>query len=202
MWYYSNNDQQEGPVDAEVLHDLYQRGLLDRTALVWREGMSDWVSYAAAFPERVQVPPMIDPGHAPHSSVPASPPAPLDQAFELNPYQAPQHGGPTQPGSRTSMSLPGSGLATASMTTGILSFVLGILCCSPLGIVGGVLAIVLSQLAKNEAARAAALPAGMQVMSQSVQDRIKFGRIAGIVALATSSLALLATIWFKFINVI
>ncbi len=42
-WYYVDRAQnRQGPVDAAVLVDALQRGLVDDTHLVWRDGMAQW----------------------------------------------------------------------------------------------------------------------------------------------------------------
>jgi RsiW-degrading membrane proteinase PrsW (M82 family) len=50
QWYYVVNGQRRGPVDSAALSALAREGLLDRTALVWREGLPDWTE-ASRFSE-------------------------------------------------------------------------------------------------------------------------------------------------------
>jgi len=195
MWYYSlHNDQQEGPVDEELVHELYASGQLDDRGLVWRDGMSDWVSYADAFPDRARA--VQEKRQAQAQAAPTNPPT--TETSVANPYQAPQAPVQTGPGFQP-VSLPGSGLATAGTIIGSISIFVGLLCCAPIGIGGGVLAIVMSQLAKGEVARAPALPDGMQVMAASVQSKIKIGLITGIVAIAASCLAFIGGIVFRLV---
>lgn len=41
-WYYAEGQQRQGPVEDEVIRQLFQRGQLTLDTLVWREGMSQW----------------------------------------------------------------------------------------------------------------------------------------------------------------
>ncbi len=42
-WYIAKNGQQEGPVNPQQIKALVNAGSLDpATALVWREGLTDW----------------------------------------------------------------------------------------------------------------------------------------------------------------
>ena len=43
-WYYAEAGQQRGPVTNERLHQMAGSGLLAPDAMVWREGLSDWVA--------------------------------------------------------------------------------------------------------------------------------------------------------------
>jgi hypothetical protein len=42
MWYYSQNNQQMGPVAEEELKTKLRSGVLVAGTLVWKEGMGDW----------------------------------------------------------------------------------------------------------------------------------------------------------------
>lgn len=42
MWYYSQNNQQMGPVAEEELKSKLRSGILVANTLVWKEGMGDW----------------------------------------------------------------------------------------------------------------------------------------------------------------
>ncbi len=48
-WYYSSNDQQQGPVTFAELGQLAKDGTLKPIDLVWNQGMSDWQP-ASMFP--------------------------------------------------------------------------------------------------------------------------------------------------------
>jgi len=41
-WYYALGNQQKGPVSLDVLRQLAASGKLQRTDMVWREGMVEW----------------------------------------------------------------------------------------------------------------------------------------------------------------
>ncbi len=41
-WYYTTDRRQRGPVSANELRSLAERGLLRPTDLVWQDGMSEW----------------------------------------------------------------------------------------------------------------------------------------------------------------
>lgn len=43
MWYFSKNDEQQGPVEPEVLRERLSNGDLSLSTLVWTEGMANWV---------------------------------------------------------------------------------------------------------------------------------------------------------------
>jgi len=42
-WYYLKNGEQKGPVSKEFIAELAKSGQLQRTDLVWTEGMKDWL---------------------------------------------------------------------------------------------------------------------------------------------------------------
>ena len=46
LWYYSQNGRQNGPVSIQELQSLAANGGLERTDLVWKEGMTAWASAA------------------------------------------------------------------------------------------------------------------------------------------------------------
>lgn len=49
QWYYSNNNQQLGPVEDAELQSLAAQGVIHAQTLVWREGMADWQPYSVVF---------------------------------------------------------------------------------------------------------------------------------------------------------
>ena len=66
-WYYTLNNQQQGPVTLEALQAMAANGQIQRTDLVWRQGMANWqpaadvpgvFGAAAAAPGAWQGPPM------------------------------------------------------------------------------------------------------------------------------------------------
>lgn len=46
-WFYAQDDRQHGPVTAEALCGLLAGGGVPRDALVWREGLAEWVPASA-----------------------------------------------------------------------------------------------------------------------------------------------------------
>lgn len=61
-WYYASNGQQQGPVSQEQLIELFKKGEVKTSDLVWNESMTDWVAFGnvpglnqgAAVPDQVQ----------------------------------------------------------------------------------------------------------------------------------------------------
>jgi phage shock protein PspC (stress-responsive transcriptional regulator) len=73
QWFYSQNGQKFGPVDAAMLRQLAQTRRLQPADLVWREGMAEWSPGSRVkglFPETVVA---VTPPPLPASSAP--PPA-------------------------------------------------------------------------------------------------------------------------------
>src|SRR2546429_4876191 len=67
-WYYVDAGQQAGPVDDAQLAELARSGKIQLDTLVWREGMTGWVSYREAAPDAT--PPQV-----PEVGVPPGPTA-------------------------------------------------------------------------------------------------------------------------------
>ncbi|HEY1171172.1 MAG TPA: DUF4339 domain-containing protein [Verrucomicrobiae bacterium] len=44
-WYYAEDKQQKGPVNAEQFAELVRTGIVKSETLVWREGMTNWQPY-------------------------------------------------------------------------------------------------------------------------------------------------------------
>lgn len=63
-WYYADSrHQQQGPVDGSLLRSAFERGEINATTLVWREGLANWVPLSQVAAEIGLTP-----------AVPASPP--------------------------------------------------------------------------------------------------------------------------------
>jgi RsiW-degrading membrane proteinase PrsW (M82 family) len=61
-WYYVVNGQRRGPVDSAALAALAREGVLERSSLVWREGLSDWTpasNVSELFPASAPSPPPL-----------------------------------------------------------------------------------------------------------------------------------------------
>jgi hypothetical protein len=78
VWWYANGTQQQGPVSAQELKRLAAEGGLQPDALLWREGMAEWI---AASSVRGLLPAAAPP-------VPAAPPAPVSPPAEAAPARA------------------------------------------------------------------------------------------------------------------
>ncbi|MCC5073796.1 RDD family protein [Xanthomonas campestris] len=47
QWYYADAQRQrQGPVDTDTLRARLEQGVIDRSSLVWREGLAQWVTLA------------------------------------------------------------------------------------------------------------------------------------------------------------
>ncbi|WP_017171088.1 GYF domain-containing protein, partial [Xanthomonas phaseoli] len=45
QWYYADAQRQrQGPVDTDTLRARLSQGIIDRSSLVWREGLAQWVA--------------------------------------------------------------------------------------------------------------------------------------------------------------
>jgi hypothetical protein len=100
QWYYTKDGQRHGPVAAAELKQLADHGELVAEALVWREGMDDWVparkvkglfegdgkadASAKSGVGLKEEAAAEDPAEPPVVNPPSSPPAPLPQAVEGN----------------------------------------------------------------------------------------------------------------------
>lgn len=83
-WYYSQNNQQQGPVSREKLEELIRDGAVKSFDLVWNESLSEWTPLGklpefAPPPEPVaETPPAMSPAPAdPASPLPAPAAAPV-----------------------------------------------------------------------------------------------------------------------------
>jgi hypothetical protein len=127
-WFYVQNGEQAGPVDASRLMELLASGAVKRDDLVWREGMANWaeahvVAELRVAPIQAQVPllaatpsvpaPTFKPGPAT-----ASAPIPVAQ------YYSPQSADALLP----------SRLGTASFIIGIIAVVLELACLIYVGV--------------------------------------------------------------------
>ena len=100
QWYYSKNNQQQGPVSSGQLKQLAVSGQLQPSDLVWKEGMGQWVEgrkikglFPAAPPANSQVPPPIPTApnipSVPTAAIPTNQPPSIDQPPALwNPTAA------------------------------------------------------------------------------------------------------------------
>ena len=124
MWYYSENNQQLGPVSEDDLKQKARSGGLKPTTLVWKDGMSDWKPIADL--------PELAISMQNHSAPVATSTVPGPPAAIVNPYASPQSGTVQSPAMQMSSPAPyinsGGILAFAIVST--------IMCCPPFGIPG------------------------------------------------------------------
>ena len=139
MWYYSENNQQLGPVSEDDLKQKARSGGLKPTTLVWKDGMSDWKPIADL--------PELAISMQNHSAPVATSTVPGPPAALVNPYASPQSGTVQSPAMQMSSPAPyinsGGILAFAIVST--------IMCCPPFGIPGIVYAAKINgQLAAGD----------------------------------------------------
>ena len=136
MWYYSQNNQQLGPISEDQLKAMLRGGVLGGATLVWKEGMSDWTAVA-------DVAVLASVAPLPMQIAPAPQPA-------ANPYATPQ---------RVAVTTHSPYHAAPPINSGgILAFAIcvTVLCCIPFGVVGIVFAAQINQkLAMGDYAGAA-----------------------------------------------
>lgn len=114
-WYYASNGQQQGPVSQEQLVDLFSKGEVKSSDLVWNESMTDWIPFG-------NVPALSSSGSAPvESAVPAAAAATTTAAATGTPNV-------------TSSTLPPAGAGADIPNYLWQSIVCMVLCCLPLAI--------------------------------------------------------------------
>jgi hypothetical protein len=133
-WYYSQNNQQQGPVTRERLQELVNSGEVKPFDLVWNDTMTDWVPLGSLSefvpPPAAEAPILSSAGSAPQSAAPAG-------GSIVHSYDPP--GPPPSAGT--------NGLAIAALVLGIASFVL---CC---GCLTGIPAIICGHIALSQISR-------------------------------------------------
>ena len=97
-WYFGEQGQQIGPLDDAAIRHAIQYGRVTMQTLVWREGMSQWVPLAAV-PELTTT------------------------VTSISPYASPGYPGQMMPYGPGMMESRSSGLAVASMVSGIIGIV-------------------------------------------------------------------------------
>jgi hypothetical protein len=73
QWYYSSGGQQQGPVDWDKLQGLAQGGKLQRSDMVWKEGMAEWKPASGVEGLSFAAGPSPGPSPAPFGGPPPSP---------------------------------------------------------------------------------------------------------------------------------
>lgn len=149
-WYYAQNNQQQGPVALQAIHDLLRAGQIQPTDLVWRQGMANWQP-ANQVPELAGTQPAA-PGVVPAPAPPYAPPG----------YQPPPQGGmpyAAPPGAPHAYAQPvqyGQAYPPGAVPNYLVqSILVTLFCCLPFGIVSIVYAAqVNSKLAAGDYAGA------------------------------------------------
>lgn len=77
QWYYSENGEQRGPVDANALAQLLRQGRIGEQTLVWREGMAEWEPLAVHRDAFIGGPPPAPSPFAPPRALPVEAPVGL-----------------------------------------------------------------------------------------------------------------------------
>ena len=154
QFYYAQDDQQKGPVDAA---ELRSAGVRPDT-LVWREGMADWQEagrvpelaglFAGGAPAPSSTPyaaaPVPPPGYSPPPYTAASSVPQLNYGGYAGPHQAPPQG-----------------MSITSMVLGILA--IPTTCFYGLGILMAILAVIFGHVGHSQYKRATGLSNGMAV---------------------------------------
>ena len=123
MWYYSQNNQQLGPVPEEQIKSMLRAASLSSSSLVWKEGMTDWKPVT-------EIPELAI---AINASAPSAYTPPAN-----NPYASPM----SQPARTVAPQASQAPMGAPINGGGILAFaiVTTVLCCPPFGIVAIVFA--------------------------------------------------------------
>ncbi|BCU77690.1 DUF4339 domain-containing protein [Luteolibacter sp. LG18] len=182
QWYYSKNGTQLGPIGTEDIKAKLGSGEISATDLVWKEGMADWVPAGQVGELRTLI---ATPSAAPLGGAPVSTPV-----APASPY-APPVAATAAPGAYPIGA--GCPKASTAKTLGICGLVFA-LCCSIVGVVLGILAVVNGNQAQQQIAQnpawAADLPKakagvtmgwiaiGLGVVSMIVSVVINVGRFA------------------------
>ncbi|MEM9080669.1 MAG: GYF domain-containing protein [Verrucomicrobiota bacterium] len=138
MWFYSKDQQQQGPVEADEIRQRLKAGELSNATLVWKEGMANWTPLGDVLELREPVP--VTP--SPEGEVTPSAASPLEAASR--PYTAPA--APVQPVQLTA--------PVEQNTMALVSMILGILALLCFGILTGLPAVICGHLARGQIRRA------------------------------------------------
>lgn len=116
MWYYSQNNQQLGPVSEEQMKTMLRSASLPGSSLVWKEGMTDWKPVSEIPELSIALTVTAPAAYTPPAS---------------NPYASPQ----SQPARSYAPQAP---MGPPINAGGILAFAIctTVLCCLPFGVAG------------------------------------------------------------------
>lgn len=161
MWYYSQNNQQLGPVSEDQLKSMLRGASLPSSSLVWKEGMTDWKP-VSEIPELSIAVTVSAPSVYGSTTSAYTPPS-------SNPYASPQ----SQPARSYA---PQSPMGPSINSGGILAFaiVVTVMCCLPFGVVG----IVYASQINSKLAVGDYLGAAEAAQKSKMWSWIGFGSIA------------------------
>jgi len=169
QWYYAKGGAQLGPVEESELKAKISAGEVGPGDLVWREGMDDWTP-AVQVAELVALPTQPAMAASAPGSAVSSPYAPPASQLTVQTSTVPMIPAPC-------------GKATASMVLGICALCFS-LCCSPVGLVLGILAVVFGFQANRE------IDHNPQLVPQ--RGKAKGGLIMGWIAIGLAVLSSVA----------
>jgi len=179
QWYYSKNGTQLGPIGTEDIQSKLASGEIAQSDLVWKDGMADWLPAGQIAELRVVL----------QATSPVAP-APSSPVVENSPYTPPVTAAPVSPVPYGGLPVSANcGKATAAMVLGICGIVFAI-CCSFVGVILGILAVIFGNLAKTEIAQNPYLAAHL--------GKAKSGVLMGWIAIALGVVMVVVSLVFNF----
>lgn len=177
QWYYVQNGQRQGPVEAAELARVIRSGVAGPDPLVWRAGMPEWIIFS-----------QIDPKSLPVELQFSSQPAPIQVGMPVGTGRA-----PVQPGDTLTYYTPAGDVANANSRDAKASMVLGIVsvsllpffCCSIFGIVAMIASLVCGILAVKFARSAGEMVASNNAVA---------GKVCGIIGIVASGIYIIVGI--------
>ena len=176
-WFYSKNGQQLGPITEQEFSGKCRSGEILPTDLVWKEGMSDWtpmsqVAVATISEKTSQLPASLAPPESGVGNVMMNQPPAVDPKFI--PQRIPTY----------------QWQSIVALVIGCLQLVM---CCSPLGLIFGIIALVYSNKVD---------PYFMQQNYMAAQDASRNAKIWMIVSFSTTGLVILGFIGMMVIGIL
>jgi hypothetical protein len=141
QWFYTRDGQQAGPVSVDELRQMIASGQVAGQELAWKEGMANWAP-ASTIPELSAGAAASAAGGYPPPQYPHQHAAPQQYTQQFPAQQAPYPGQATPHYYQPTAPQSYNGMAVGSFVCSLV----GLLC---FGMVLGVVAIVLSIIAKN-----------------------------------------------------
>ncbi|WP_411827971.1 GYF domain-containing protein [Luteolibacter sp. AS25] len=188
-WYYSKMGLQQGPVPEDELRDKIRRGDIGESNLIWREGMTDWLPMGDVpeFQSRAKVDATRQEAAAQPVDTVAVPEVVTAQNNSLPLPQPPPHsGGPTD------MMVPT--YLWQSITALVVSCVLTLFICIPLGVPFAIVALVYSSKVDGLKVQ------GRMMEASSASRLAKIWMIISFVLTALPVLAVVGLVAFAFFS--